>query len=329
MNFNTFSRPLAFMSFISVLFVACNAQENSQQKTLFGTHNYRVLELSEIKSDLEKSVGALYITTRDDASQKSYTQKFCTALQIAPRFVISNAHCIKKKDADTYVDFFFSKDYIALDGEASSFIVEDLADEVYLRFKGKVKDDAAMNPELKPNLRLSYLAKDLDYAILEIIDPDFSKFYTSPVLAPALDQERSVQLLSYPNAMPLTLSFQCSLRPLDPLQLRHDCASAGGSSGAVLFDAETKQPLALHKQGVYFNSADFYKQHQRSENPVELAQLECQDKYNLEVDSELFKTCVETRSQNFLFNRAIPFHSIIESLRSKEPELFAKIFENG
>lgn len=313
MNFHAFLT----VPFILALGTACQPASPSQMKTIFGEHNFRVIEESQVKSGLEKSVGALYLT--------GYVQKFCTALQIAPRFILTNAHCMKKKDADHYVDFFFTKDYLAQDGQGAQYTADDVFDELYLTFHGAVRYDAVQTPDLQPNLKIRHVATNLDYAILEITDPNFSTDFTSIRQASAVG-EQAAELLSFPNAMPLTRSYACTVKPLDAAQLRHDCASAGGSSGGILYDPTTQAPLALHKQGVFYNGAAFYQEHHRSETAVELAQHECQEKYKLEVGSDTYQKCVDYRSQNFAFNRAVPLQKVVESLQKTQGELFTEIF---
>ena len=323
-TFTIVRRAAQLLTFI-LLAQACRGEESSTLKTFFGPHAITVIEESQVQSALEKSLGALYVTAKDENQKTIGTQKICTALQISPKHVLTNAHCMKKKDADNYADFYFSKDYIALDGEGSAYSVDDLFDEIYLKFTGKTRMDPRDAADITPNLKVSFVSIDLDYAVLEITDASFDANFTPLSAAVPVTAHTDVQLLSFPNAMPLTRSSNCAIDPLDAKQIKHDCGSSGGSSGGILFLPGSSIPVALHKQGVYFNSATFYRDHLRSETPVELAARECSEKYNLDPKAEKYQACIDHRSKNVLYNRAVPLTLIQADLATQVPDLFSSL----
>jgi hypothetical protein len=57
-------------------------------------------------------------------------------------------------------------------------------------------------------------------------------------------------LLGFPHGVPLALSDACSWKSdIEEHYLRHDCDSLTGSSGGLLWDAESGKPLGLNQKG--------------------------------------------------------------------------------
>ncbi|RZA24397.1 MAG: serine protease [Proteobacteria bacterium] len=301
-----------------ILLSACHTQESSTLKTFFGTHDIQILEDKDLTTNIDHSVGAVYIMTVDEQGKSLAINKFCSGIQIGPRFVLTNAHCVKMKSATAYVDLYFSKDFIALEGEGQKPVkAVDLAGNLYLQFDGKTKMDEKPTKGLSANLEVRYVSKTLDFALLALTDDFCDRTYMDMNLieAPAIGQ--ALTLLSYPNDMPLTRSTNCSVEALVPNEMKHTCDSAGGSSAGLLMSASTGAPVGLHRQGVFENSTAFFNEHGRSETTVELAERECAEKYKIEVGTEKFAECVKVRSATFLFNRGIPLKDIQAELNAQ------------
>lgn len=300
----------------SAVMTACGSPENSRLQTFFGPHNIEVIETSRLASTPSaQNVGAVFLMLVDDTGKSVSIIKHCSAIQISPRYVLTNAHCMQKKSETEYVDFYFSKDFVAEDGESGRSVINDLAGEIYFTFEGKTL--LSQREGLLPNLKVHTVETRLDYALLEITDPNFDDHHIDidQIEAPEVGME--LNLLGYPNGLPLTRTTDCRINATGINEIKHDCDSAGGSSGGLVFDAKTGAAVALHRQGVFENSYAFYKDHGRSETTLELAERECSEKYKLEKGSEQFQQCVALRSEKFLFNRAIPLNSIIADLKEK------------
>ncbi|RYZ74117.1 MAG: serine protease, partial [Proteobacteria bacterium] len=260
---------LKALPLFAIMLTACDTQESSTLKTFFGAHDVQILEDKDLSTSLERSVGAIYIMTVDEQGKSLAINKTCTGIQIGPRFVLTNAHCVKMKSETDYVDLYFSKDFIAKEGEGQKPIkAVDLAGNLYLQFDGKTRMDDKPTKGLSANLEVRYVSKTLDFALLALTDDycDRTHMDMNLVEAPAIGQP--LTLLSYPNDMPLTRSTNCSVEALVPNEMKHTCDSAGGSSAGLLISAATGVPVGLHRQGVFENSTAFYNEHGRSETTV-------------------------------------------------------------
>ncbi len=313
------SRSRIYFIGLYLCLAACGSESASEIKTIFGHFDLKVLTRSQTETSLQRSVGAIFLASLDQKAQASQMIKFCSGIQISPRHVLSNAHCLKKKSEDTYVDLYFSKDYVALDGEEKKYTVDDAGGSLYLRFRGAT----LLDPETAhaPNLKPLFVSSTLDYAIFEITEQGFDSEHIDLARAPEIQEPSTAGLLAYPNAMPLTWSDSCQITPYLKGESKHDCDSTGGSSGGLLFDALSGAPLALHRQGVFNNSIQFYREHGRSEEAAELAARECREKFKIDEQSPDLPACIKFRSEHFGFNRAIPLADIRADLTKEAPDL--------
>lgn len=311
-----------------LLLISCGGHNLSVSKSIFGAHNFRLVEESQRDHVPETSVGAIFLLSQDEGGRTHLFQKYCTGVQISRKHVLTNAHCMKYKAKDVFVDMHFSKKYVALAGETTKYQAEDLYGEIYLRFHGRTRLDDVPVAARTPNVRVAMVAQDLDYAVLELTsdssgDNGHVGFSSFAPIAPGA----ALGVLGFPNAMPLTLSQDCTVLEIKGAELRHDCDTLTGSSGGLVYDLQSGQPLALHRRGPGKNSTEYYQQSGQSEDASAMAARQCREDFKLDPQDDSFSQCIDVRKKNFIFNQAVPFVDIARSLETSSPELYTSVME--
>jgi len=155
---------------------------------------------------VSQSVGALFAQSHDGSAS------ICTAAIISDRHILTASHCVN--DAQSLMAFF---------GEGSR------------RESFRVQAPAVEMDRLR------------NYAVLDIEGTPSRKFSATKLLLRIPIQGESVFLLSINPSGELTAARGCSVRGTtsDGLIL-HDCDSAPGSSGALLFSTKDLAVLGLH-----------------------------------------------------------------------------------
>ena len=172
-------------------------------------------------------VGKLLIRTGRGA-------KSCTGFLVSPRYLITNAHCvIDRRGAD------------GGHGEPG------IADHVELRLGYTDKSETgAVYGLVLPQVEMN---RDLDYAILEVRGDPAGRFgFLSISVAPPVDN-MPLWMIGHPRGRPQQLS-RTRCKSAAPAyyrknRLRHFCATKPGSSGSPVFDAASRQVIALHSAG--------------------------------------------------------------------------------
>lgn len=172
-----------------------------------------------------RSVGRLQIEIQDAQGQTGVAT--CTATLISDDTIITNAHCIPGSDGSRVLRAEIRLGYLRLQDQGSeAFEVDPIPIETHLR---------------------------LDYSLLRVAGNPARKFAVTPAQRRAARDNESLYLIHHPGGQPQKLTrAYCRAFPdkaVHDTEVRHQCDTLPGSSGALIFALTDGAIVGLHHSG--------------------------------------------------------------------------------
>ena len=244
---------------LTILTVSCGEIKDSQARlsTAFDSFDFELVTLDTRNNDpLARTVGSItFIEPLTSLDNEVIYTRYCTGFKVSKKHFITNEHCMEDPGK-----IIFDTNNIAVKKE--DYTTYGFGDGFRLKYLGEIIREPIfedLNNVLKETIIYDY---DLDFAIYELPKSqwtdDFvdlrkisrgSKSMAESTKSTNSKNSNKAALYSHPTGSPLTKSKGCHYQKIDEWTITHDCDSLSGSSGGLLIDATTSQPLGLHHQG--------------------------------------------------------------------------------
>lgn len=282
------NKCLQYINVIVLLYVvvSCSSRTiDSQNSSVFGKlDGYFPDQHNFSQNLLSMRIGQIEMRFRHEK------YKICTGVIVKDGWMVSNSHCLSLATA---LLPSFPNGEALVEFNSGSLAVDSRNQEISFNYNeedgwiGTYQGSVSERNEFSYPVDLSEsvdLGAKMDIAYFKLIGGKHGLGSIN------IDREaQSLVMFSFPGALPLFVSNNCKVISQDGDTIKHDCDSFGGSSGGLIINKDTGNPLAIHKSGLSKNvesveQLTYYKEHGRFPSSSELALSYCQNRPRLPKD---------------------------------------------